>query len=155
MARSTRPKRRLAAVLLVISMMVGAMAAPAMAEEGIWWTKGSSASTPAGSGLGYTIAGPVRMTRFEMTPKSVVEMLMTGFVSRKKYPAVVHSGLCTDSPVGGAVWGGGFSFTATADRDGNISGTAHYPGVVDTSGRSIVFYDYDGSGTAIACVHLK
>ena len=151
--RSTR-LHRLAAVATVAVLMVMSTALPASANQ---WdtTMGSLNTTQAGTDLGYQVEGKGRMVRLADADKTVAQVRVSGLTARRSYPATVNSGTCSDSPIGGAVYGGFSSFSVTTDRNGGGEANSHFDGIAGADARTIVVYDHADPTVAIGCADLK
>ena len=134
--------------------MVISTALPASANQ---WdtTMGSLNTTQAGTDLGYQVEGKGRMVRLAEADKTVAQVKVSGLTPRRNYPASVHSGTCSDSPIGGAVYGGFSSFAVTTDRNGSGETNSHYEGIAGADARTIVVYDFADPTVAIGCSDLK
>ncbi len=139
--------RRLMAVSALACAMVAAVAFPAAGQQNRTVTSGDL-ETPAGVHIGKG-----RMTREHDRDRTVAQVKVIGLSPRTQYTAQVHTGPCSATPAGGAVYAG-FSpspFRVTTDRNGDGEGSTHLDAVAGPTAATIVVYS---GATVVGCADL-
>ena len=158
--------RRLGLLIVATALVMGGLAAPAVAATPDEVTKGVFVTLPGGTALGYDITGRAVMRRMtDGGGTTTVKVQVQGLDARTVYPAHVHNASCSSTPPGGGhyqhVIGGPVDAVnemwpaVTTSPAGRGQGSATHGNWARPEAMSIVIHYPPDTSIRLACADLS